>query len=200
MNAKHQTKEKKMKVKHLVIAALATLMIFGGVFMASAQNYRGMGQGYCDGPGGGKGFHGGKGRHGGGKGYRGGMGMGLRFLAGLNLTAEQEGKVRDILNTHREELDTNRQAVYTAQTALATVIHGENPGETDLRNAFQAVSGARENAMILRVKIMNEIKQILTDEQKSALAEQQALRMERMKNRFERKTECLQSWPDGLDS
>jgi len=173
-----------MKIRKLVITALALAMIFGTTAMAAAQ---GRGRGNCAGKGmAGSEFHKG--------------GMGMRFLASLNLTDEQKAKVREILKSHLDEIKARKQAVINARQNMAAVIHGENPAEENVRAAHKTLAAAQEEATVLRVKIMNEVRQILTDAQKAELEKRRTEMMERMKTRFDQKWDRLEDWLDGSDA
>ncbi|MEZ4527588.1 MAG: Spy/CpxP family protein refolding chaperone [Desulfobacterales bacterium] len=179
-----------MKRKKLVITALLAVMMFAGATMAAAQNFRGQGNGNC--PRDGVGYHKGKGFH------RGDRGM--HFLGCLNLTDEQKTKVRGILNTHLDEIKAKKQAVIEARQNMAEVIHSANPAEENVRAAHKTFAAAQEEATVLRVKIMNEVKQVLTDAQKAELEKRRAERIERMKTRFDRKWDRMEEWLDGSDA
>lgn len=180
-----------MKAKKIIIMTLAVAMIFGGAAIAAA---RGQGRGgHC----GGKGM-GGPGCMGFRDGCPGGMGMG--FLGSLNLTDEQKTKVRGILNTHLDEIKAKKQAVIEARQNMAEVIHSANPAEENVRAAHKTFAAAQEEATVLRVKIMNEVKQVLTDAQKAELEKRRAERIERMKTRFDRKWDRMEEWLDGSDA
>ncbi len=180
-----------MKVRKLVITTVVFAMIFGGAAMAAAK---GQGRGNC----GGKGM-GGAGCPGLQDGGMGG-GMGMRFLQSLNLTDEQKTKVREILKSHLDEIKAKKQTVIDARQNMAQVIHGANPTEENVRAAHKTVAAAQEEATVLRVKIMNEVKLVLTDAQKAEMEKNRAEMMERMKTRFEQKCDRMEDWIDGSDA
>ena len=182
-----------MKIRKLVITTMVSAMIFGSAAMAAAQ---GPGRGNCAGQ-----AMGGPGCMGKQNGRMDGSGgMGMRFLAALNLTAEQKTKVREILKSHLDEIKAKKQAVIDARQNMAAVILGENPAEENVRAAHKTLAAAQEEATVLRVKIMNEVRQILTDTQKAELAKRGAEMKERMKTRFDQKWDRLEDWIDGSDA
>ncbi|MGE0084289.1 MAG: Spy/CpxP family protein refolding chaperone [Desulfococcaceae bacterium] len=170
-----------MRLRKLVITTVVFAMIFGGAAMAAA---RGQGRGgNCA-----------------GKGMGGPGGMGMRFLQSLNLTDEQNTKVREILNSHLDEIKAKKQSVIDARQNMAQVIHGANPTEENVRAAHKTVAAAQEEATVLRVKIMNEVRQVLTDAQKAEMEKRRAEMTERMKTRFEHKWDRMEDWLDGSDA
>ena len=124
----------------------------------------------------------------------------LQILDSRMLTDEQKTKVRGILNTHLDEIKAKKQAVIEARQNMAEVIHSANPAEENVRAAHKTAAAAQEEVSVLRMKIMNEVKAILTDAQKAELEKRRAERLERRKDRLERKWDRMEDWLDGSDA
>jgi Spy/CpxP family protein refolding chaperone len=136
-------------------------------------------------------------REGMGPGHGCGKGMiGLNFLVNLNLTPEQKAKAVDILKAHKTEITQNKDRMIKAREDLAAVIHGENPVEQNIRQAYKPVASAEEEMFVLRGKLMNEIRQILTPQQQKDMDTRRAQHIEKMKQRSD---ECLDNFEQLLE-
>jgi Spy/CpxP family protein refolding chaperone len=100
-----------------------------------------------------------------------GQGQGLpilRALRQLDLTQEQRDEVRTIVDVSQEDADAAMEAMQAARTTLhEAVINGSD--EETVRAAATALGKAIGDEAVLRVGVMAQIKEVLTEEQRAEL-------------------------------
>jgi Spy/CpxP family protein refolding chaperone len=90
------------------------------------------------------------------------------WLRGLDLTAEQKDQIKTIIASHKDQIKTVRQANAEARKALRTArVEGADLGS--LKTAYDRVSNAGWDALVLRNTIGSEIKGVLTPDQQAKL-------------------------------
>lgn len=159
-------------MKKAIIAVLAFAVLATGVLFA-------FGQRPADGE---KGW----GRHGGG--HRRGFGIVLR---GLNLTEDQKTKVKAIHEASKASVQPTFEAMKANREKMeALTANGafDEAQVTALANEQAAISA---KLIVEKERVKSQIFAILTDEQKTKLAEMKAKRAERMKARKEAKAEKI---------
>ena len=130
--------------KVLWVGALAGLLLVGSVAVTSAQNLKRL--------------------------QKGGAAVALRgiFLAGLDLTDQQKDQIKTVLSGHKADIKTavldNLKARKDLRQAMA-----EGADRASLKAAYDEVSAAGWNALLLRKNIGTEIKPILTADQQAKL-------------------------------
>ncbi len=130
--------------KCLWVGALAVLLLIGAVAVANAQNLKRL--------------------------QKGGRAVALRgmFLAGLDLTDQQREQFKTILSSHKADIKTvvldNMKARKDLRQAMA-----EGADQASLKAAYDQVSAAGWNALLLRKNIGSDIRPILTAEQQAKL-------------------------------
>lgn len=131
------------------------------------------------------GRHGG-GKHGdhkGGRGMRGGFG---RFGANLNLTDAQKAQLEQISARYRESAKALRgQRGGGERKGGFDAFNGGTFNEAEVRAAAQARANARVEMEVQRARMMSEMYNVLTAEQKAQLATE---RQQREQKRQERRT------------
>ncbi len=139
--------------KTLAAISLGVLLIVSAVAVANAQNLKRLGQG--------------------------GAAVAIKekfnarmFLRGLNLTDQQKEQVKNILSNHKPDIKAVAQESLQARKGLREALAGGAEQEA-LKVAYDKVSGAGWNALMLRNQIGSEIKQILTPEQQELLQKRQ---------------------------
>jgi Spy/CpxP family protein refolding chaperone len=138
------------------IAAVAALMAGVGYQNISAQ-----------GPGGG---FGGPGRRGGpGFGGPGGGALGPMMLGQLNLTSDQQDRVKQILDSHRADQQSINQRSAAAHLALQGAIAGATFDESAVRSRAADLAAVDADASVLQARTYAEIFQILTPDQQQKL-------------------------------
>lgn len=124
---------------------------------------------------------GGKGRHGG----RGGFGLfGGRFAEKLNLTDAQKAQIEQIATRYHESFKSARQQRRGERSGGFDLLNGGTFNESAVRAAAQARANARVEMEVMRARMMFEMYNVLTPEQKAQLA---AARQQREQKRQERR-------------
>jgi Spy/CpxP family protein refolding chaperone len=132
------------------------------------------------------------GRHGRG-GPRGKCGfMGFNFLN--SLSEEQKSQIAEVFAKYKNEMKQYRDAIAAAREKVAGAVHADTFNEADIRQACKDVSAAREEMVVLRAKIFNEIKSLLTPEQIATMKAKWEQKKERMKNCQDFRDSRLEDW------
>lgn len=97
-----------------------------------------------------------------------GMGI-MHLLRQLDLTQEQHGVVRTIMDANKEVVQAAHEAVQTARQSLHKAIIDE-ADDAAIRAIATAMAQAVGDEAIQQVVVTKEIKNALTDDQKTALA------------------------------
>jgi periplasmic protein CpxP/Spy len=161
-------------------AALAVIIAGAGYQNLSAQ---GPGPGGIGGRGAGMGRRGGPG---GPDGPRGGM-LGPMQLQRLDLTTDQRDRVRQILDTHKDEQRALGDRAFKAHEALQDAITGTFD-ESAIRARSADVAAVEADMAVAQARVYGEVLQILTPEQQSKLKQLQAdmkARQDKMRQQFE---------------
>ncbi len=90
------------------------------------------------------------------------------FLAGLDLTDQQKEQIKTVLSNHASDLKTVVQDNIKARKDLRQAL-AQGADQASLKLAYDKVSAAGWNALLLRDNIGAEIKPILTVEQQAKL-------------------------------
>lgn len=101
-------------------------------------------------------------------GFHGGRGF-LRVLEKLALNADQEREIASILGKHRDEIGKAFTGMVEARQALREAMTADVFSENAVRMAAQQVSEQAVQAAVLRARIVNEVKPVLTAEQRDQL-------------------------------
>jgi Spy/CpxP family protein refolding chaperone len=159
------------RIARIVGAAALTALIAGVGF----QGVSAQGPG---GPGGGGGPMGRRGGPGGpGFGGPGGLPM---MLGQLNLTSEQQDRVKQILESHREEQRAMQQREMTAHQALQDAITASTFDESAVRTRAAELANVDADVAVAQARIYAEVFQILTPDQQKTLQDLQATMKSRM--------------------
>ena len=171
--------------KRIGLGMCATLVAAVVVGIAH-QNISAQGRGY-GGPGGGPGggFGGpGPGGPGGPGGRRGGPGgpdggaLGPMMLERLDLTTDQRDRVRQILDSHRDEQKAIGDRAMKAHEALQEVVTGTFD-ESAIRARAADVAAVDADVAVAQARVYSEVFQILTSDQQQKLKKLQADMKER---------------------
>ena len=144
-------------------APVAALLFALGVTLASADDGR-------------------MGRHGFGRGMGGGM---LRGLARLDLTEEQKADVKRIVESHKTTFEALHGKIRTDSEALDQLADAPSPDPAAVGTAFLKVRADRQALRAERQEVMQEIRAILTPEQREKFDTMREMRKERMRGRME---------------
>lgn len=167
--------------KRIGLGMCATLVAAVVVGIAH-QNISAQGRGY-GGPGGGFGGPG-PGGPGGPGGRRGGPGgpdggaLGPMMLERLDLTTDQRDRVRQILDSHRDEQKAIGDRAMKAHEALQDVVAGTFD-ESAIRARAADVAAVDADVAVSQARVYSEVFQILTSDQQQKLKKAQADMKER---------------------
>lgn len=129
-----------------------------------------------------------------------GMGFGpapLHALMELGLSDAQRAQIAEILITSKADREIARQKHEEVMEILAPVLEADVFHEDDIRAAFNQASGLMEDVMVIKARIANQIRAVLTDAQQQSLKEQREKGIERMKKHAEFEENLLNTWLKG---
>lgn len=150
-----------MKFKKVLIVALVQTMIFGGLFAAEAMAFgRDHGSGHM-----GAGF------------------FGLKTLIALNLSDEQKAGILSILAKHENDQQSAMNGLRDAGKSLRTALQASPFDEGKIRQAYAQVAALRGEQLVMRARMMSELKAVLTPQQLQLLQDLKAQRLAKMKAR-----------------
>ena len=141
------------------LAAATALLFTLGVALASAQD----------------------GRHVHGK--MGGQGFGMRGLGRLNLTDSQKADVQRIMDSRKATFESLRERARADWQALNDLSSGSAPDRSAVGAAFLKLQADRDALRAERQSAMQEVRSILTPEQKETLDTMKQQRKERFNRR-----------------
>jgi len=113
----------------------------------------------------------------------------LRPFYEFNLTDSQRAQIKDIITKFQDKTASLRSDIQKERMDFNNLLGSESFNEEEVRVEFRKASALREELFILRTKMQNEIKAVLTPEQLELLKEQKAKRMERLSRRSGREIE-----------
>ena len=161
----------------LGIGAATIAVALAGATYAAGQN-----SSPAQGPGFGQG---GPGRAGGpgGRGGRGGPGgpglLGPMMVERLDLTTDQRDRVKQIVDSHRQEQEALAERGMAARNALETAITASAFDESLVRARAADVAAVDADLSVARARIYAQVFQILTSEQQTKLKTLQTERQQR---------------------
>ena len=91
------------------------------------------------------------------------------MLEKLALNADQEKEIASVLGKHRDEIGKIIAGMVEARQSLREAIMADVSSEGLVRQAAQRVSEQEVQTAVLKARIANEIKPVLTAEQKEQL-------------------------------
>lgn len=124
------------------------------------------------------------GRHHGQFGMMGPQFSGLKTLIELKLTPEQQSQILAILEKYDNQRQSLKGNLREARRNLARVLQAEQPDVDEIRNALSQAAPFKEELLVMRVKMMAELKTVLTPEQLQLLKERKSHRFEGRKARI----------------
>ncbi|MBU0734533.1 MAG: Spy/CpxP family protein refolding chaperone [Proteobacteria bacterium] len=124
-----------------------------------------------------------------------GMGPGpLRALMELDLSDAQKAQIAAIMAASKAERKTAKQKHKEVRDILAPVLKAEAFNEESVRAAFRQASALMEDIMVIRVRIGNQIRAVLTDEQRQLMEEQREKGIAGMKKHAGFRETLLNTW------
>lgn len=152
------------------IAAVSLMLVTSG---ASAQQRMGRGnamfitsgpfhpRGMEGGPMGMRGFH---------RDHMGNMDI-MRMAERLNLTKDQRNKIGKIIDEARPKMRDNAFALMDNRKELHTLMKEDKPDDRKLRSVTRKQGELMADMMYLRIKMREDIRSVLTDEQRNMMKE-----------------------------
>jgi Spy/CpxP family protein refolding chaperone len=127
----------------------------------------------------------------------GGHGRGfLKVLTQLNLTDSQKQDIANTLKQHREEIRDLRSKMFDTKKALLDAVTANEFSEEAVRGAARQTAGIEEQFAVLRAKLFDEIRKLLTLEQQETLTQLKADFASRMQAWRERRMSRMDQWID----
>jgi Spy/CpxP family protein refolding chaperone len=124
------------------------------------------------------------GRHHGPPGIMGPGFHGLKTLIQLNLSGPQQSRILSIIEKYENERESLKESLREARRDFARVLEAEQVDEDEIRSALRRAASFREELVVMRVKMMGELKTVLTPAQLQLLQERKAHRMKGLKARI----------------
>ncbi len=109
----------------------------------------------------------------------------MKMLDKLNLSDSQEAQVQDIVKQFRGDMKSQKRGLRDARRNLRELMFAEKNTETAIRQAFRETSSLKEELMVSRIRMMAEIKKVLTPEQLQSLKEIKSKRLQKFREKFE---------------
>jgi Spy/CpxP family protein refolding chaperone len=167
----------------LALSAAAITVALAGVGFATSQadGSQGPGPGRGAGRFGGPGPGGPFGRGGGPGGPMGALGP--MMLGRLDLTSDQQDRVKQILDSHRADQQAIGKRSMAARNALESAITSGDFDETLIRTRAADAAAVEADETVMRARIYAEVLQILTADQQAKLKTMQADMQQRREQR-----------------
>lgn len=108
---------------------------------------------------------------------------GLKTFLELKLSDAQQAEMLRIIEKHQDNKKNILREIRKGKQALRTLMQSAEFNEVAVRKAIQEVHAMKENLIVLKRKIMAELKGVLTPKQNALLEQRSAQRIERMKDR-----------------
>jgi len=108
-----------------------------------------------------------------------------RMVEHLDLTPQQRDSIDAILTKHRDAAMTLEKQLQTARDTLRDAIHADLFDEAAIRDASAAVSLLEADRAVDQARLLQEVRQVLTPEQKEKMDQLQQRRRDRMHDRLD---------------
>ena len=118
----------------------------------------------------------------------------LKMIEKLALNADQEKEIASILGKHRDEIGKTIAGMVEARQGLREAITADVFFEGAVRQAAQRVSEQEVQAAVLRARIVNEVRPVLTAEQKDQWKKLANKRTGKMKGFVDARLANLDKW------
>jgi Spy/CpxP family protein refolding chaperone len=129
----------------------------------------------------------------GGEGPDEGFGM-IRMLDRLDLTQDQQGQVASLLKTHRGDIEQAMNDMAQARSSLWDAMNATEVSEENVKKVARVVADQHEQMILLRAKVINGMRRILTPEQNTRFQSLASKRGCRMQGFVETRMSALDQW------
>ena len=102
---------------------------------------------------------------------QGGFGVAMNIAERLGLTNNQREKVKAVMNSHTEELQALSRKMFDERKSLCDLIQADEMDEKAIRAQAAKISAVEADLAVIRAKIAQEIKPLLSAEQKQRMKE-----------------------------
>jgi protein CpxP len=113
-------------------------------------------------------------------------------LQQLDLTDAQREQVREVMQRHRDAMQTAGTQLREAHDAQRAAVETAPVNESLIRSTSQALANATTEMALVRARVHTEVWSLLTPEQQEKAKQLKAERQARMKQRLERRQQRRQ--------
>jgi len=111
------------------------------------------------------------------------MGLAPMMLGRLNLTSDQQDRVKQIMDSHKQDQQAIGTRAMAARDALESAVTSPSFDETVIRQRAADVAAVDADQAVMRARIYAEVLQILTPDQQAKLKTMQAEMQQRRAQR-----------------
>lgn len=108
-----------------------------------------------------------------------------RLFEQLNLTAEQKQRMQAVRDRYKDQISQRMQAVRQARQELETMMSSATANATQMREKHRQIMGLRQQLEEVQFESMMAMREVLTAEQRSRLAQLMQQRRQAVKNRMQ---------------
>jgi Spy/CpxP family protein refolding chaperone len=112
----------------------------------------------------------------------------------LNLTEPQKGQIGEILKKYQAQQEDASKKMQEVRDTLEQVLTASEFNEANIRQACEQAAPAVQDIIVLKAKVMSEIRGVLTPDQIKILEETRAEMKEKMQKRKEFGKQFLSTW------
>lgn len=120
-----------------------------------------------------------------------------RCLERLNLTDAQKDEIASILSKHKDERAALKDKFDKAMENLWKMMSDDSSTEGQVRAAWRKVSSVREDMLVLRHKVKQEVFKVLTPQQQKEIKEMAESARKRMNCRRQQRERMIMKWLKG---
>jgi protein CpxP len=118
----------------------------------------------------------------------------MKMLKQLDLSEDQRAQVKAVVKNFKNEMKPQRQSVREARIQILQEMLSDQFSESKMRTLIRNVSTLKEELIITQIKMVGEIKNLLTPEQVEKFMELKENRLTKIKERLETRKEGSNSW------
>ena len=108
---------------------------------------------------------------------------GLKTMLQLDLSDSQKSKMLSIIEKYETERESLRRSLREARGDFTRIFETETFNEDEVRKALRQTAPLKEDLQVMRLRMLAELKTVLTPEQRQLFKELRAQRIERGKAR-----------------
>jgi len=120
----------------------------------------------------------------------------LKVLDQLNLTESQKHDIAGILKQNREQARELRSEMFAARRLMAEAITGSAYNEDAVRYAARQAAQVEEQSAVMRAKVFDEIRRLLTTEQLETVQKIKADFASKGQGRMQHRMSPIDRWID----